>query len=115
MEVLIQAAMALLAAVLTAVGGVGVRVLTAYLDKLAEEKLNLIQARIGAGAARVAGEIAAEVMGNDQVLAATDEMLRAGAAALAVRFPDTAGKLPAETLASMIAGELGRLGQAVQR
>lgn len=115
MDALIQALLGLLAAVLTAVGGVAVQALRAYATKLAEEKVNLIQQRIGVGAARVAGEIAAEVMGNDQVLAATDQMIEAGAAALVARFPDTAGKLPAGTLAGMIAGELGRLGQAVQR
>lgn len=108
MELLIQALLGVLAAVLTAVGGVAVQVLRAYAT-------NLVQERIGAGAARVAGEIAAEVMGNDHVLAATDEMIKAGAATLAARFPDTAGKLPAGTLAGMIAGELGKLGQAVQR
>lgn len=108
MEQVTQALFGLLAAVLMAVGGVAVQALRAY-------AANLVQQRIGAGAARVAGEIAAEVMGDDQVLAATREMIEAGAAKLAERFPDTAAKLPAGTLAGMVAGELGRLGQAVVR
>ncbi len=108
MEQITQALFGLAAAVIAALAAAGVRAVQAYTD-------NLIQQRLGAGAARVAGEIAAEVMGNDQVLAATDQMIEAGAAALAARFPNTAGKLPVSTLAGMVAGELGKLGQAVQR
>lgn len=108
MEQVTQAAFGLLAAVLMAVGGVAVQAIRAY-------AVNLVQARISAGAARVAGEIAAEVMGDDQVLAATREMVERGVASMRTRFPDTAGKLPTETLAGMITGELGRLGQAVVR
>lgn len=108
MEDLTQALLGLLAAVVTALAGVAVQAVRAYAT-------NLVQERIGAGAARVAGEIAAEVMGNDQVLAATEAMIQAGAAKLAERFPDTAGKLPSGTLAGMITGELGKLGQAVAR
>jgi hypothetical protein len=108
MENLIQALLGLLAAVVTALAGVAVQAVRAYAT-------NLVQERIGVGAARVAGEIAAEVMGDDQVLIATREMIEAGAAKLAARFPDTAAKLPAETLTGMIVGELGRLGQAVTR
>lgn len=108
MEQVTQALFGLVAAVIAALGAVAVRAVQAYAD-------NLVQQRLGAGAARVAGEIAAEVMGDDQVLAATREMIEAGAASMRARFPDTAGKLPVETLAGMIAGELGKLGQAVQR
>ena len=42
--------------------------------------------RLGAGAARVAGQIAAEIMGDDQVLAATQQMIQAGVDALQARF-----------------------------
>lgn len=115
MEQVVQALYGLLAAVLMAVGGVAVRAIHAYAQAQAEQVLATVQARIGAGAARVAGEITAEVMGDDQVLAATREMIEAGAAKLAERFPDTAAKLPPGTLAGMIAGELGKLGQAVVR
>lgn len=108
MEQVTQALFGLVAAVIAALGAVAVRAVQAYAD-------NLVQQRLGAGAARVAGQIAAEVMGDDQVLAATREMIEAGAASMRVRFPDTAGKLPADVLAGMIAGELGKLGQAVQR
>lgn len=108
MEQLTDALVGLLVAVLTALAGVAVQLVRAYAD-------NLVQQRLGAGAARVAGEIAAHVMGDDRVLAATQAMVDAGAAALRERFPDTAGKLPHETLAGMVAGELGKLGQAVMR
>ena len=67
------------------------------------------------GAARVAGQIAAEVMGQRDVEAATEAMIQAGVAAMRERFPDTAGRLSPETLAGMITGELGKLGQAVVR
>jgi hypothetical protein len=42
-------------------------------------------------------------------------MIEAGVDAMQSRFPQTAGKLPRDTLAGMITGELGRLGQAVVR
>lgn len=108
MEQITQALFGLAAAVLTALAGVLVQAVRAYAD-------NLVQQRLGAGAARVAGQIAAEVMGDDKVLAATQQMIDAGARAMRERFPDTAGKLPHGVLAGMIAGELGKLGQAVQR
>ena len=108
MEQIVQALFGLLAAVIAALGAVGVQAVRAYAD-------NLVQQRLGAGAARVAGQIAAEVMGDDHVLAATQAMIDAGATAMRERFPDTAGKLPHGVLAGMIAGELGKLGQAVQR
>lgn len=108
MDQIVQALVGVLAAVLAALGAAAVQAVRAY-------AVNLVQERVGAAAARIAGEIAAEVMGNDQVLAATDEMIRAGAAALAARLPQTAGRLPEATRAGMIAGELGRLGQGVAR
>jgi hypothetical protein len=108
MEQLTEALTGLLLAVLTALAGIAVKAVRAYAD-------NLVQARLGAGSARVAGQIAAEVMGDDQVLAATREMIEAGVDAMQARFPQTAGKLPRETLAGMVTGELGRLGQAVVR
>ena len=108
MDDVTQALFGLLAAVLTALGGVAVQAVRAY-------AANLVQERLGAGAARVAGQIAAEVMGDDRVLSATQEMIDAGATTLRQRFPDTAGKLPHDVLAGMVAGELGKLGQAVVR
>jgi hypothetical protein len=108
MEQVTEALAGLLVAVLTALAGVAVRAVRAYAD-------NLVQERLGAGAARVAGQIAAEVMGNDQVLAATREMIESGVDAMEKRFPDTAKKISRDTLRGMITGELGKLGQAVQR
>jgi hypothetical protein len=108
MDDLIQALLGLLAAVLTALGAVAVQALRAYAD-------NLIQARLGEGAARVAGQIVAEVMAAPDVQAASQAMVDAGVAAMQKRFPDTAGKMPAETIAGMIAGELGKIGLGVAR
>lgn len=108
MEQVTEALSGLLVAVLTALSAVAVQAVRAY-------AANLVQERLGAGAARVAGQIAAEVMGDDQVMLATREMVEAGVDAMQARFPQTAGKLPRETVAGMITGELGRLGQAVVR
>lgn len=107
MEQVTQAVFGLLAAVLAALGGVAVQAVRAY-------AANLVQERLGIGAARVAGQIAAEVMGQPDVEVASQAMIDAGVAAMRERFPDTAGKLSSDTLAGMIAGELGRLGQAVR-
>jgi len=108
MDDVMQALMGLLMAVVTAAAGFGVQWLRA-------NTANLVQDRIGAGAYRVAGEIVAELKSSGHVTAASDAMISAGVAALRARFPDTAGKLAPGTLAGMIVGELGKLGQSVQR
>ncbi|WP_424813581.1 hypothetical protein [Roseococcus sp. YIM B11640] len=113
MEQFTQALWALAAAVVTAVGGVAVAALRDYATNLKERTANLVQQRLGEGAARVAGEISAKVAGDPAVTMATDAMMRAGADALRERFPDTAGRLPVETLEGMIRGELGKRGEAV--
>lgn len=108
MDEVMQALTGLLMAALTAAIGYGVQWLRA-------NTANLVQERLGAGASRVAGEIAAEIAGSDHVTAASDAVIAAGVAALRARFPDTAAKLAPGTLAGMIVGELGKLGQAVAR
>lgn len=106
MDQILQAVGTLLAAALVALATTGIRAIQAYAD-------NLIQQRLGAGAARVAGEIASTVAGDPGVHAATEAMVEVGVAQMQRRFPDTAGKLPTDVLAGMIRGELGKLGQAV--
>lgn len=108
MEQVIQAAWTLAAAVIMALGGVGVQAVRAW-------TVNLVQQRLDGGAQRVAGQIAATVAGDDGVQTASREMLDAGVAAMRQRFPQTAGRLPDETLAGMIAGHLGLMGQGVAR
>lgn len=106
MEQLTQALWGVAALAVTTLAGIAVPLARTYLT-------NLLQQRLGEGAARVAGEIAAKVAGDPAIAAATDAMLRAGADALVKRFPDTASKIPLDTLTSMIKGELGKLGQPV--
>jgi len=108
MDDVMQALMGLLMAVLTAAIGFAVQWLRA-------NTLNLVQERLGAGAARVAGQIVAKIKADGDVMEATEAVISAGVADLRARFPDTAGKLAPGTLAGMIVGELGKLGQAVAR
>lgn len=106
MDTFVQALWGVAAAAVTALAGIAIPIARNYAT-------NLLQQRLGDGAARVAGEIAAKVAGDPAITAATDAMLAAGAAALVKRFPDTASKLPLDTLTGMIRGELGKLGQPV--
>lgn len=106
MDTLVQALWGVAAAAVTALAGIAIPLARTHLT-------NLLQQRVGEGAARVAGEIAAKVAGDPAIEAATDAMLRAGAAELAKRFPDTAAKVPLDTLVGMVKGELGKLGQPV--
>ena len=104
MEQVVTALWGLAAAVIMAVGGVLVPVIRDYAT-------NLLQARIGAAAGRVAGEIAARVAADPTVTAATQAMIAAGAEALKARVPDAIRKLGAsdDTLRGMVAGEVGKL------
>ena len=117
MDLVVQALWAALAAALTAVVPVGVRLAARYGEVLGERALAEVQRRLGDGAARVAGEIVAELRASPELQAATQAMLQRGAATLAGRFADTVTKrnIPLDTLAGMVAGELGKLGVAVRR
>lgn len=106
MDEIAKALFSVAALAITTLGGFAIRAVRDY-------SLNLIQQRLGVGAARVAGEIAATVIANPNVQAATNTMLASGVDKLRERFPDTARKVPAETLRGMIEGELGRLGMGV--
>lgn len=108
METVIQALWGVAALAVTTLGGFAVQAIRQY-------GMNLIQQRLGVGAARVAGEIVAEVIARPDVQQATDVMLAFGVDKLRERFPDTASKIGADTLKGMIAGELGRLGMGVAR
>lgn len=117
MDLVVQTLWAALAAALTAVVPVGVRLAARYGEVLGERALAEVQRRLGDGAARVAGEIVAELRASPELQAATQAMLQRGAATLAGRFSDTVTKrnIPMDTLAGMVAGELGKLGVAVRR
>lgn len=75
--------------------------------------LRLTQELLGEGSSRVAGEIAGVIAGDPNLSAATDALVQAGVTALQERFPKTAAKVPLETLAGMVRGELGKLGVAL--
>lgn len=115
MEELINTSLVLLATVLSILGGYAAQVLRAYVNKLAAEHTNLIQQRVGTGAERIAGEIISQLINSDSVKVATNKMIESGVAALASRFPDTAGKMPVSTLTGIIIGELGKKGVAVEK
>lgn len=117
METVLQALAALLAAVLAALTPRLIGLANAGLDYLRERALLTAQQRLGEGAARVAGEILGEIEASPDVQAATAAMIQAGAVKLGLRFPETVLKrgIAAETLAGMVAGELGKLGVAVRR
>jgi hypothetical protein len=117
MEQVTQALWAALAAALTVLVPVALRLGSRALELLGERALAEVQARLGAGAARVAGEIMAEMQASPAIAAVTQQMLDDGAAKLIARFGQTVAKhgIPPETLAGMIAGELGKMGAAVIR
>src|SRR5687768_13553839 len=117
MDQVVQALWGLAAAVLTALAPIAYRVAHRAAERFAEEALATVQLRLGEGARRVAGEIAAELRANPEVRLATEEMIRRGTLALTTRFADTVQKrgIPAATMQGMIVGELGRLGLGVQR
>ncbi|MBS7793078.1 hypothetical protein KTR66_24060 [Roseococcus sp. SDR] len=95
---------------------VAVAALVRELVKLAREHvLNLVQARLGEGAARVAGQILADIAARPDVQVASQDMIAAGVAVMRHNFPDSARRLSDEQLAGMLRGELGKLGQAVLR
>jgi hypothetical protein len=117
MEQIADAAVAVLAAVVTALAPAVIFVGKRYAELLGERAMAEVQSRLGAGASRIAGEIAAEIRGAPGVQAATREMLDAGAHLLAARFADTVERrgVPVSTLRGMVVGELGKLGVAVRK
>lgn len=119
MDQIIPALWGLAAAAVTGVAvllGLLIRAATPILVSAFQAWLtNQVQRRLGDGAARVAGEIAAEVAADPNQTVVTPEQLRDGVQRLRQRFRDTAGAQPPEVLEGMVRGELGRLGQAVPR
>jgi len=117
MQTLTQGLEALLLAFFTAVIPILWRAGKAYLALQGQAALLLVQQRLGEGAARVAGEIVAELRADPNIEAVTRGMLDRGAMILAERFRDTVRDRGIEphVLTGMIAGELGKLGVAVRR
>lgn len=105
-----------IAQAIAAFAAVAFAALVRELVKLARAyALNLVQQRLGDGAARVAGQILADIAARPDVQAASREMIEAGVAVMRTNFPDSARQLSDDRLAGMIRGELGKLGQAVLR
>jgi hypothetical protein len=117
METILQALGALLAAVIVALTPRLVALAGAILDFVQQRALLAVQQRLGEGAARIAAEIAAEVHASPDVQAATRAMLEKGVFQLQDRFGETIKTrgIPFGTLSGMLAGELGKLGVAVQK
>lgn len=106
MDQLLQALWGVAAAAVTALAGVAIPIARDYAT-------NLVQQRLGDGAARVAGEIAAILAGSTDVQDKSRILIAQGANLLLKRYPDTAPKVGFPTLEGMIRGELGRLGVAL--
>lgn len=117
MDQVSQALWAGLAAALTALVPLVVRVVVRGAELLGERALAEVQARLGAGAARVAGELAAELRASPTLQAVSQAAIDRGAEALRARFADTVEKrgVPVDVLRGMVMGELGKLGVAVSR
>ncbi len=113
MEDFAQIAAGAVAAVVVALAPVARRVALALIaDAEARAKL-AVQQRLGEAAGRVAATIAANLE-NGQASAATVD---AAAMEMAVRFRETlaAHQVPPPAVASMVAGELAKLGVQVVR
>ena len=117
MQDLSQIVVAVLGAVLLPVLGIAGRALVAWSDASKQRALAIVQERLGAAAARIAAELAADIASSPAVQRVTDSMLERGAKVLRSRFPDTVRRhdIRHETLAGMVAGELGKIGVSVQR
>lgn len=116
MEQFIQALEALATAVVVAAVPILWRVGTVFVQAKTQEAALLVQQRLGDAAARVAGEIAAEIKASPNVQAASKAMVQSGALLLEERFRDTVKKrgIPLDTLGGMVAGELGKLGVPIR-
>jgi hypothetical protein len=96
---------------------IGLRALSAYAELARQRAAEVVQARLGAGAARVAGEIAGSIAADPNVRAATAAMVDAGTQILVGRFRDTLRSkgIPIATVEGMVRGELGKLGVALAK
>lgn len=117
MDQVLQALGVLLAAVCTAVTPIIAGAVRAWAEAQHQAAMATLQARLGEGAARAAGEILATVRTDPSVQHATQAMVDLAAATLHARFAETIAryKIPADTLRGMIAGEVGKLGLGIVR
>lgn len=111
MESVLSWAGSLLAAVLIALAPVLRQLAMSLAAEAAQRAALLVQQRIGEGATRVAGEIAARVLADPDLRSATGEMLDAGAEALRQTYAGSVTKngITTDVLRRMVAGELGKL------
>ncbi|HEV7455173.1 MAG TPA: hypothetical protein VGN96_00235 [Roseococcus sp.] len=116
MEYLTQVATAALAALAAVLLPAARAALRAAAEAAAERVLLDLQARLGGGASRVAGEIMAQAQAEG-LASVPPALIDQGAAMLKSRYADTVARanIPDGTLAGMIVGELGKLGASVLR
>lgn len=115
MDQIVAILWAAVAAALAAALPIGLRALGAYGELARQRAAEVVQARLGDAAARIAGEIAGQIAADPNVRAATSAMVETGAQLLAGRFRDTlrARGIPTATVEGMVRGELGKLGVAL--
>lgn len=90
--------------------------LRAAAQAAAEQAMLTVQERLSGGAGRIAGEVVARVRAEG-LEAVPPAMIDAAADALKARYAETVARanIAPDTLAGMVAGELGKLGMAVRR
>ncbi|CAB4579312.1 MAG: hypothetical protein F2563_04105 [Actinobacteria bacterium] len=117
MDQVISALWATVAAAILAAAPIVLRVALAYAELLRQRGWQVLQERLGEGAARIAAEIAAQVAGSPGVQAASRAMVETGALMLRARFEQEVARrgVPLATIEGMLTGELGKRGVVVQR
>lgn len=117
MHAFFEIILAVLGTILVPLIGVAGRALVAVSEANTQRALATVQARLGEAAARVAGELVAEINASDTHDVLTPGMIARGADMLRDRFAETVARhgISHETLAGMIAGEAGKLGAALAR
>lgn len=117
MDQVVTALWGVLAAGVSALGWVLIGLLRQAAEAQAQRALLLVQQRLGEGAARIAGEIAGQVLADPALQGATRAMLDAGAAEMQRRFADSVARrgISVDALRGMVAGEVGKLGVGLPR
>jgi len=110
MDEIVAALWAVVVAALAAAVLIGMRAIGAYADLARQRAAEVVQARLGQAAARIAGEIAGQIAADPNVRAAS--AVEAGARVLVSRFSETLGArgIAAATVEGMVRGELCKLG-----
>lgn len=117
MDQIVATLWAVVAAALAAAVPIGLRALGASAELARQRAAEVVQARLGDAAARVAGEIAGQIAADPNVRAASAAMVQVGTQILVGRFRETLGArgIPTATVEGMVRGELGKLGVALAK